>query len=379
VRLRFQYTPDTEAPAEMNIDLPDRRLLCMAENCSSTLHNVYTPRGAQIRDALAWSKYINESIELFGATTDIVFMSHHWPRFGNAAVVRFLAEQRDTYRWIHDETMRRANHGETASEIAETLGPPPGLEDRAHIRGYYGTLSHNAKAVYQRYLGWFDANPAHLHPLPPVEAASRYVEFMGGIDAVVEKVQGSIAAGEYRWAAQVLDHAVFAAPDRTDVKLLQADVLEQLGYRAESGPWRDFYLTGAQELRHGAPHLGGSMASSVDVLRAMTTEMLVDLIAVRLDGAAAAPVMVNLTITDRRDIGVVGIDHGAVRFTAGRHDAGATVALAVTHLGLARLASGQTSLDELGDEATVSGDRAALDALIASLDRFDASFAIVTP
>src|SRR6478672_10150492 len=207
VRLRFQYTPDTEAPAEMNIALPDRRLLCMAENCSSTLHNVYTPRGAQIRDALAWSKYLNESIELFGSSTDIVFMSHHWPRFGTAAAVRFREEQRDTYRWIHDETMRRANHGETALEIAETLGPPPGLEDRAHIRGYYGSFSHNAKAVYQRYLGWFDANPAHLHPLPPEDAAARYVEFMGGVDAVLEKAHGSIDAGDYRWAAQVLDHA----------------------------------------------------------------------------------------------------------------------------------------------------------------------------
>jgi alkyl sulfatase BDS1-like metallo-beta-lactamase superfamily hydrolase len=379
VRLRFQYTPDTEAPAEMNIDLPDRRLLCMAENCSSTLHNVYTPRGAQIRDSLAWSKYINESIELFGATTDTVFMSHHWPRFGNAAVIRFLQEQRDTYRWIHDETMRRANHGETALEIAETLGPPPGLEGRAHVRGYYGTLSHNAKAVYQRYLGWFDANPAHLHPLPPAVAATRYVEFMGGVDAVLDKVQASIDAGDYRWAAQVLDHTVFAAPERTDVKLLQADVLEQLGYRAESGPWRDFYLTGAQELRHGAPHLGGSMASSVDVLRAMTTEMLVDLMAMRLDGARAVPLLLNLTVTDTGDRGVVGLDHGALRYTAGRHDAAATVELALAHLALARLVSGHVTLDELGEEAAVSGDRAVLVGLLDTLDHFDASFDIVTP
>jgi alkyl sulfatase BDS1-like metallo-beta-lactamase superfamily hydrolase len=340
---------------------------------------VYTPRGAQIRDALAWSKYINESIELFGGRTDTVFMSHHWPRFGTAAVLRFLAEQRDTYRWIHDETMRRANHGETALEIAETLGPPPGLEDRAHIRGYYGSFSHNAKAVYQRYLGWFDANPAHLHPLPPEDAASRYVEFMGGVDAVLEKAQGSIDAGEYRWAAQVLDHAVFAAPDREDVRLLQADVLEQLGYRAESGPWRDFYLTGAQELRHGAPHLGGSLASSVDVLIAMTTEMLVDLMCVRLDGARAAAVTVNLTITDRGDRGVMAVEHGALRFTRGRHDPGATAELAIDHLGLARLASGHTTLAELGDEVAITGDRAALEAFVATLDHFDASFAIVTP
>ena len=216
--------------------------------------------------------------------------------------------------------------------------------------------------MYQRYLGWFDANPAHLHPLPPVDAAVRYVEFMGGIDALVEKVQGSIAAGDYRWAAQVLDHAVFAEPERADVKLLQAYVLEQLGYRAESGPWRDFYLTGAQELRHGAPHLGGSLASSRTAMR-----------------STSISVVMNLTITDRDDVGVVGIEHGAVRFTPGRHDPTASVTLAVTHLGLARLASGQTSLDELGDEATVTGDRAALATLIGSLDHFDASFAIVTP
>jgi alkyl sulfatase BDS1-like metallo-beta-lactamase superfamily hydrolase len=379
VRLWFQYTPDTEAPAEMNIALPDRRLLCMAENCSSTLHNVYTPRGAQIRDALAWSKYLNESIELFGADTDIVFMSHHWPRFGNAAAVRFMEEQRDTYRWIHDETMRRANHGETALEIAETLTPPPGLERRAHVRGYYGTLSHNAKAVYQRYLGWFDANPAHLQPLPPEDAAARYVEFMGGVDAVLGKVRTSIDAGDYRWAAQVLDHAVFAAPDREDVRLLHADVLEQLGYRSESGPWRDFYLTGAQELRHGVPNLGGSMASNVDMLRAMTTEMLVDLMAVRLDGARAAPLVLNLTVTDRDERGIVGLDHGALRWTPGRHDDAAAAELALPHLALARLVSGLVTLDELGDEAAVTGDRAALQQLLETLDTFDASFAIVTP
>ncbi|MGZ6931465.1 MAG: alkyl/aryl-sulfatase [Acidimicrobiia bacterium] len=380
VRLRFQYTPDTEAPAEMNIFLPDRRLLCMAENCSSTLHNVYTPRGAQIRDALAWSKYIDEAIELFAADTDTVFTSHHWPRFGAPAVRRFMEEQRDTYRWIHDETMRRANHGATALEIAEELGPPPGLEDRAHVRGYYGTLSHNAKAVYQRYLGWFDANPAHLEPLPPVDAARRYVEFMGGADAVLEKVAGSIAAGDYRWAAQVLDHVVFAEPDRTDARLLQADVLEQLGYRAESGPWRDFYLTGAQELRNGVPHLGGSMASSVDVLRAMTTEMLVDLMGVRLDGGRAAPLVMNLSVTDRDERGVVGVAHGALRFTPGRHDDAATVGLAIVHLALARLASGLVTLADLDPaDATVTGDRAALERFLATLDTFDASFPIVTP
>ncbi len=402
VRLRFQYTPDTEAPAEMNIFLPDHRLLCMAENCSSTLHNIYTPRGAQIRDALAWSKYLNESIELFGAETDIVFMSHHWPRFGNDAAVTFMREQRDTYRWIHDQTMRRANHGETALEIAEDLTGPPGLDDRFHIRGYYGTLSHNAKAVYQRYLGWFDANPAHLHPLPPVDAAVRYVEFMGGADAVIEKVRECIGAGDFRWAAQVLDHVVFAEPDHRDARLLQADVFEQLGYASESGPWRDFYLTGAHELRHGPTRIGGSMASNVDVLRAMTTEMLVDLIGVRLNGdrVQARRFRINLTITPPADsssapgtpgtpdpgtpnpptIGTIGVEHGALHFTPDRHDPAAPCALTASHLVFAQLASGLVTLDA-GDPGalTVTGDRTELEDLLALLDTFDASFAIVTP
>ncbi len=382
VLLRFQYTPDTEAPAEMNIFLPERRLLCMAENCSSTLHNVYTPRGAQIRDSLAWSKYINESIELFAAETDIVFMSHHWPRFGTDAVRTFMAEQRDVYRWIHDQTMRRANHGETALEIAEDLTGPPGLEDRFHLRGYYGTLSHNAKAVYQRYLGWFDANPAHLHPLPPTEAAARYVEFMGGADAVMEKVRACIAADDYRFAAEALNHLVFAEPEHREAELLQADVFEQLGYRSESGPWRDFYLTGAHELRHGATRIGGSMATSIDVLRAMTTEMLVDLIGVRLNGdrVGGRVIVINLTISDRDEIGVVGIEHGALHFTAGRHDANSHVAITATHLAWARIASGLVTPDALdATELTIAGDRPLFDDVLTMLDTFDASFAIVTP
>ncbi len=382
VRLRFQYTPDTEAPAEMNIFLPDRRLLCMAENCSATLHNVYTPRGAQIRDALSWSKYINESIELFAAETDIVFMSHHWPRFGQEAARRFMAEQRDAYRWIHDQTMRRANHGETPLEIAETLGPPPGLDDRFHVRGYYGTLSHNAKAVYQRYLGWFDGNPAHLHQLPPVAAATRYVEFMGGADAVLERVRTCIADGDYRWAAQVLDHVVFAEPEHREAQLLQADVLEQLGYASESGPWRDFYLTGAQELRHGAAQLHGAMASSLDMLRAMTTEMLIDLIGVRLDGGRVGDerLRINLTVRDRDERWLVGLEHGAIHGTPGRHDPDAEITLEIDHLALACLASGTTTLDQLDPaDLTVTGDRSRLERFVGNLDAFDASFAIVTP
>ncbi len=384
VRFRFQYTPDTEAPAEMNIFLPDRRVLCMAENCASTLHNVYTPRGAQIRDSLAWSKYIHESIELFAAETDIVFMSHHWPRFGSEAARRFMEEQRDVYRWIHDQTMRRANHGETALEIAEVLTGPPGLDDRSHLRGYYGTLSHNAKAVYQRYLGWFDANPAHLNPLPPTEAGIHYVAGMGGADAVIDQARASIANGEYRWAAQLLDHLVFAEPDRRDAQLLQADVFEQLGYRSESGPWRDFYLTGAHELRNGTTRIGGSFASNIDVLRAMTTEMLVDLIGVRLNGdiVGTRAIRANLTITDRDDGGAIGIEHGALHFTAGTLHPDPHFSIEVSHLGFAFLASGARGPNDTDADAetpTVSGDRALFDEFFSvMLDTFDSSFAILT-
>jgi alkyl sulfatase BDS1-like metallo-beta-lactamase superfamily hydrolase len=256
VRIVFQNTPGAEAPAEMNFHLPDKKLLCMAENCSHNMHNLYTPRGAQVRDALAWSKYINEAIELFGDETEICFASHHWPRFGHDDALDFLAKQRDLYRWLHDQTLRLANHGFTPTEIAEQLDLAPELASEFHTRGYYGTVNHNVKAVYQRYLGWFDGNPANLHPLPPEDAGRRYVEFMGGAGLLLAKAREAFAAGEYRWVAQVVNHLVFAEPDNTDARHLQADALEQLGYQAESGPWRNFYLTGAQELRHGLPDLG---------------------------------------------------------------------------------------------------------------------------
>jgi alkyl sulfatase BDS1-like metallo-beta-lactamase superfamily hydrolase len=381
VRVVFQVTPGTEAPAEMNFHFPDHRALCMAENCTANLHNLYTLRGAQVRDPLAWSKYIDEAVELFADRSDVVFASHHWPHWGEADGRTFLTQQRDLYRYLHDQTMRLANQGHTSVEIAEQLELPASLAREFHARDYYGTVNHNVKAVYQRYLGWFDGNPANLHPLPPVESSTRYVEWMGGADEVLRRARDAFDAGDYRWVAEVVNHVVFADPGNVDARRLQADTLEQLGYAAESGPWRDFYLTGAQELRSGPFRLSGPANLGLDTVRAMTTEMLLDLLGVRIDGTrwSGSPIAIDLTITDRAgdEAGgrwAIGVDNGALHATPGRHHARADAGIEADHDGFAGLVTG-------GDRSGVSitGDPGAVDALLALLDDFDMGFAIVEP
>jgi alkyl sulfatase BDS1-like metallo-beta-lactamase superfamily hydrolase len=384
VRMIFQVTPGTEAPAEMNIFFPDDRALCMAENCTATLHNLYTLRGAQVRDALSWSKYIDESLELFGNATDLVFASHHWPRWGREDAAAYLASQRDTYRYLHDQTLRLANHGWTMDEIADELRLPAALGDEYFNRDYYGTVNHNVKAVFQRYLGWFDGNPAHLHPYPPVDAAARYVAFMGGADAVLTKARDSYDAGEYRWVVEVVNHVVFADPANAAARDLQANALEQLGYQAESGPWRDFYLTGAQELRSNGTMLAGltGNALSGQLTRAMSPAMLIDLFGVRLNGPEAAPlhVTLDLLVADVDEEWAVTVRHGAVSAVARRH-AHADVVVRCTQSALALLASGHGELAALEADGgvTVSGDRERLVALLACLDAFSFGFEMVLP
>ena len=390
VRIVFQVTPNTEAPSEMNFHFPDHRVLCMAENCTCTLHNLYTPRGAQVRDALGWSKYLQEAIDLYADETDVCFASHHWPRWGREDIVTHLAQQRDTYRFIHDQSLRLANHGLTATEIAEELRLPAELEATPASRGYYGTVNHNAKAVYQRYLGWFDGNPAHLHPHPPAAAGARYVEFMGGADAVIEKARASFAEGDYRWVAEVVSHVVFADPGNDEARGLEADALEQLGYQAESGPWRDFYLTGAQELRHGHPAMTITSTAAPDTVAAMTTEMLLDYLGVRIDGLAAATRTwaIDLTATDRGERWRVGIERGALHAIRLETDPeglpDADVSLRADHAPLAKLLFAQEPVAELATlvdagSVVVEGDRSALDAFLATLDSFTMMFPIVTP
>jgi len=386
VRVVFQLTPGTEAPAEMNMFFPDRQALCVAENCTANQHNVYTPRGAQIRDALVWSKYIDEALDWYGPQTDVLFASHHWPRWGREAVASYLASQRDAYRYVHDQTLRLANQGLTPNEIAEGLRLPDGLGDEFFNHGYYGTVSHNSKAVYQRYLGWFDANPAHLWPHPPVEAARRYVAFMGGASEVIAKAQVAFDEGDYRWVVEVVNHVVFAEPENEQARLLQADALEQLGYQSESGPWRDFYLTGALELRSNGTALKGIAGNALGpaIVRSMTTELLLDLLGVRVNGPRAVGLdfKANIVILDRDDEAWSwGIRHGVLHARRGAQNPDASVFIRATLETFSQFASGTVALEVLMENSSfeVTGDTDVLRRLSECLDTFEFGFEIVLP
>ncbi|MFF0287545.1 alkyl/aryl-sulfatase [Streptomyces sp. NPDC005262] len=284
VVFHFQLTPGTEAPAEMNFHLPEHRALCMAENATHTLHNILTLRGAVVRDARVWSRYLNEAVELFGTESDVLFASHHWPTWGTERLTTFLSEQCDLYAYLHDQTLRLANRGHTANEIAELIELPPGLARSWHARGYYGSVTHNVKAIYQRYLGWYDGHPSSLWEHPPTESARRYVDCMGGVDAVVARAGQYVGEGDLRFAAQLLKHAVFADPGHTAAKELLAETFERLAHGAENATWRNCYLTGALELRQGVtttPLSAGGMTAALSV------EQIFDSLAIRIDGPEA--------------------------------------------------------------------------------------------
>jgi alkyl sulfatase BDS1-like metallo-beta-lactamase superfamily hydrolase len=387
VRIVFQFTPDAEAPAEMMFHFPDLRAFCAAENCTSVMHNLYTLRGAQVRDALAWSKYVNEALRLFGDSSDLVFASHGWPRFGADEVRHYLRTQRDTYRYLHDQTMRLANRGLVMTEIAEELDLPPALASEFGNRGYYGTVNHNAKAVYQRYLGWFDGNPAHLHPLPPEPAARRYVDYMGGADAVLARAREDFAAGDYRWVCEVVNHVVFAEPTNVEARELQAAALEQLGYQAESGPWRNFYLTGAKELRRapgtrpaGAGSGAGRQAAAL--LSAMTVEMVFDLLGARLDGPRAdgESVAIGWRFPDLGEEWTLRLEHCALSsWPALDVDVDATLTMSRPTL-TAMLADPASIAGALEDGSLViDGDGAALGRLFGLLEQPTPGFNIIEP
>ncbi|MBV8682529.1 MAG: MBL fold metallo-hydrolase [Caulobacteraceae bacterium] len=378
VEIVFQVTPDTEAPAEMNFFFPKFRALCMAENCTCHLHNIYTPRGAQVRDAKAWSFYIDEALDLFGAQSDVLFASHHWPRWGGEAASAFLCKQRDLYKYIHDQTLRLANHGLTALEIAEVLELPPPLKAEWHTRSYYGTLNHNAKAVYQRYLGWFDGNPANLHKLPPSEVGPRYVELAGGADALLAHARQAFERGEYRWVAEVVNHLVFADPANAEARELQADALEQMGYQAESGPWRAFYLTGAQELRNPRPSAAAPRQGATGQLRALPADALLDSLSVRLNGEKAGAERISFTAVfeDTGESFAVEVENAVLRHKPGA--GGLEVRL--TRDLLVDLVIGQTELQAAEAEGRADGaGLRELARLLPLLDRFDFWFEIVLP
>jgi alkyl sulfatase BDS1-like metallo-beta-lactamase superfamily hydrolase len=382
VRFVFQYVPDSEAPAELAFYLPDRQAYCGAEIVTHTLHNVYTLRGAPVRDALRWSDYIDEALHRF-ADAEVVFASHHWPVWGKARVHAFLASQRDTYRYLHDQTLRLANQGATPDEIAETLVLPPALERTFSSRGYYGTVRHNAKGIYQRYFGWYDGNPAHLDPLPPVEAATRYVEAMGGAAEVLRRAKKTVDAGDYRWAATLLDHLVYAEPSNAAARALLARTYDQLGYQAESGPWRDEYLTGALELRDRVQAAPIDPAAAAGVLRILPPELFFTALATRLDGpkAAGKRLVINVTFTDLSESWVLTVENGVLHHERTAPAADAVASVRLTRDFLVRLLTRDAGLREVvfSDALAIEGSRTQLLGFLMLLDRPDGTFPIVTP
>jgi alkyl sulfatase BDS1-like metallo-beta-lactamase superfamily hydrolase len=383
VRFVFQLVPDSEAPAEMNFAFPELGVLCIAENAVHCMHNILTPRGALVRDALRWSKYLGEAIELFGVRSDTMFGQHHWPRWGKERILHYLGCHRDMYRYLHDQTLRLANRGLVPTEIAEQVRLPPALERTWSCRGYYGTVSHNVRAVYQRYLGFFDGNPAHLDPLPPVEAGRRYVELAGGIGPLLAQAREAVARGEYRWAAELCSHGVFAHPGHAPARELHAQVLEQLGYQSESAVWRNLYLVGAQELRHGAPPAPqGRRVASADVARALSIEQLWDAMGARLDGPRAwdTTIVLSWHFTDVDDRWTVTVENAALSTVRGRlaEDAHAKVTLTRAAFDAVLLGEDTTELFASG-AFVVEGDGAKLGEFLGLLDEGDPSFAIVTP
>ncbi|MBD8078511.1 alkyl/aryl-sulfatase [Cellulosimicrobium arenosum] len=381
VRMVFQMAPGTEAPAEFLVYFPDHKALCSAEDATHTLHNLLTLRGALVRDPHAWSNYLTETLDLWGDEVESVFASHHWPTWGNERVVKFISEQRDLYAYLHDQSLRLINKGWTGIEIAEELKLPPALENAWHARGYYGSVSHNLKAIYQRYMGWYDGNPAHLWQHPPVEQGKRYVKLAGGVDAIVSSAREAFETGDFRWAAEVLSHAVFAQPDDAAARELLADTFEQLGYGAENGVWRNIYLSGATELREGT--FGTPTVSAApDVISALTPEMLFDAIAIQVDGPRAwdEKMTIDIVLTDAGARYRLRLANGALTYSAAPQKGDADATLTTTARGLPALATGALGADGLAQAGIeVSGDASALSRLAGILDPGDQDFSIVTP
>lgn len=378
----FLLAPDTEAPAEMHWFIEELNALTAAENCCHTLHNTYTLRGAPTRDPQAWSQYLNETIDRWGDRAEVMYGMHHWPVWGEE-VLRTLRNGRDAYRFINDQTLRLANHGFTPVEIAEQIELPPRLAKEWSLRGYYGTVSHNVKGTYTKYLGWFDGNPANLHKLPPEEAGRHYVELAGGADALLSQARAAFDRGEYRWVAEVVNHLVFADPSNRAARELQADTLEQMGYQAESGSWRGHYLTGAQELRFGTPDAPFPGTATADTVRAMSLVLLLNYLAMRLDGrrAAATDLTLDLVFTDSGEQAVLELRNGALNHSIDRRSGDADATVTLTREALNAVVTGETDLlREVADGTiSVTPDSGPLETLVGLLDRFDIWFNVIEP
>ncbi len=383
LRFEFQMAPNSEAPAEMHFFVPRYELLNLAENCTHNFHNLLPFRGADVRDALAWSKYLGEALQMWGGKAAAMCGQHHWPVWGHERIDTMIRQQRDLYKFAHDQTIRLMNHGLTAAEIAETIKLPASLDGAWHARGYYGHIRHNVKAIYQKYLGWYDANPVNLDPLPPVDEGRKYVEYMGGADAILARAAKDFANGEFRFVARAVSHLVFAEPDNQAGRALLADTFEQLGYAAESATWRNAYLFGAQELRQGMPKVPPRAAMPRETLAALRTEQLWDVLGVRLNGpkAEGKHIVLNWSFSDTNETFVLTLENCALTYVAGVQAANADASFTLPRRTLDEVIAKQTSFPEAvaGGKIRVSGNPIRLAELMALMDEFPRMFEIVEP
>jgi alkyl sulfatase BDS1-like metallo-beta-lactamase superfamily hydrolase len=383
LEFEFQMAPNSEAPAEMHFFIPRYKLLNLAENCTHNFHNLLPFRGADVRDALAWSKYLGEALQMWAGKADAMCGQHHWPVWGHERIDTMIRQQRDLYKFAHDQTIRLMNHGLTASEIAEAIRLPASLDGAWHARGYYGHIRHNVKAIYQKYLGWYDANPVHLDPLPPVESGKKYVEYMGGAEAILARAAKDFAKGEFRFVAQAVSHLVFADPDNQAARAMLADTFEQLGYAAESSTWRNAYLFGAQELRQGMPKAPPRAAMPRETLAALRTEQLWDVLGVRLNGpkAEGKRIVLNWRFTDTNETFILNLENCALTYSAGAQaadaDASFTLARGVLDEVIAKLTTFPDAVG--GGKISVSGNPMRLGELMMLMDEFPRMFEIVEP
>ena len=381
VRFVFHNVPGSEAPSEFTFYLPDFKAFCGAEIMGHTLHNLYTLRGAKVRDATKWAAYLNNSLR-YVENSDVVFNQHHWPVWGAANIQDFIVKQRDTYQFIHDQTVRQMNAGLNAAEIAENLRLPPSLDEHLSVRGYYGTVRHNVKAVYQNYMGWFDAHPSNLDPLPALQASEKYVSLMGGVDKVVAAAQEAMGKAEYRWAAELLKHAVYVAPKNTQAKALLAQSFEKLGYSAESSAWRNFYLTGALELREGAPSKGMPRDGLIDMLSQTPIERFLEAMAASLNASKAEgqKLKINLVFSDTKQSFVLSLENSVLHHVQARSDQSANATLTLTQPFFIKMVLDQAGAKDLllSNQTKIEGSKIDLALFFSMLDKAPGNFSIVT-
>ncbi|SDR36238.1 alkyl sulfatase dimerization domain-containing protein [Pseudovibrio sp. Tun.PSC04-5.I4] len=379
----FWMAQDSEAPSEFFFYIEELKALCTAEDATHTMHNTYSLRGAKLRDPLGWSKYINEAIYKYGKDVQTLFAPHHWHVSDNDTILKHLRNQRDLYRYINDQPLRLANHGFRMTEIAELLDVPETLQRDWSTRGYYGSFNHNVKSTYVKYLGWFNGNPATLHEYPERIAGAKYVEFMGGPVILIQKAQESFDKGDYRWVVEVMNHLVFANPDNKDAAQLQADALEQLGYQAESGPWRNFYLSGAQELRTGIKELPAPDTASPDIIRAMDLDLLFDYAAMRLNNKKAGDqqIKLNWVFPDTKQEYAMELQNAALSHIEGYQLENPDATITINRTTLNAIMLGEKTFEESmkGGDISIDGEAAKLQALLGMLDTFEFWFNLVRP